>query len=293
MPLSYRLGGICFVVAAFLSSLSAQTTILEYQTLLTIPDIVRPPDLSSFDIELEAYGPVLSNISVVKARDLPMRIGVVADESGSGRDVGQHGIGIERALDSTSSWLRHHGGDAFLVAFNDEIVLSTPLVTDVARLRHVASQLQPFGGSAVLDALVHAARRFGAMPPEQRPYIRVILLISDGGDNASYVDERHAIEEAQREGVRVYTISFPSSEASSGKHLLENIAKRTGGQAFSPTTDKQRAAALTAIGDDLDSSYLVAFAPEARDSKLHPLTIRLRSMPNQPLRFMLAFAAQP
>jgi VWFA-related protein len=231
----------------------------------------------------------VSNVSLVGAGDLPLHVGIVIDESGSARNVGLHDVEIQRALDSTSVWLQTHRGDAFLVGFNDQIIISTELVADVSDLRKPAGQLRPIGGSAIRDALVHAAQKFGSLNPEPQQAVRIILLISDGHDNASNTSESRAIEAAQREGVRVYSITFPSREVSTGKHLLETIARGTGGTAFSPSDDSQLTTALTEIGDDLANSFLVTFTPETQDGKFHSIKIRVRDLPDKALRFMPAF----
>ncbi len=268
-----------------------QTTVLQPRILLTVTKSAGPTELSSSDIDLKEDGRTPHTVSVVKSRNLPLRVGIVIDESGSGRRAGLHGVIIQRTLDSAADWLQAHGGDGFLVGFNDQIIISTELVTDVAHLRNVMGQLRPIGGSAIRDAVVHAGQKFFSVAPEPKPSIRVILLVSDGYDNASNASEQRAVETAQREGVRVYPISFPSPEAAAGRHLLENIARHTGGQAFFPLTDKELATALKAIDDELSNSFLVSFASETRDGKFHSVKIRVRGVDGQGLRFMPAFAS--
>jgi Mg-chelatase subunit ChlD len=176
---------------------------------------------------------------------------VVIDESGSARGVGLQSALLKRTLDWVATALQRDGGDAFLVGFNDQIVISTELVTDVAQLRNAAEQLRPLGGSAIRDALVHTAQKFNSIKPEPNQRIRVILFLSDGFDNASCANERRAIEAAKREHIRVYAVSFPSPQSAEGKHLLDNIAKHTGGKAFFPASDPEVSSALAEIDRDL------------------------------------------
>jgi Ca-activated chloride channel family protein len=177
------------------------------------------------------------------------------------------------------------------VGFNDYIITSTEIVTDISQLRRALSQLHPIGGSAIRDALIHSMQKFYALGPEQKPTARVVVLVSDGFDNASYAKERNAIESAQRWGVRVYAISFPSPEAAAGKSLLERFSQRTGGKAFSPRDEREVSSVLSALDRDLANSFLVSFVPEARDGKLHHLSVRLSKMPNAHLRFISEFYA--
>jgi hypothetical protein len=182
---------------------------------------------------------------------LPLRVGVVIDESGSARGAELQSVLLKRTLDWVSAALHRDGGDAFLVAFNDEIITSTELVTDVVRLREAAEQLRPFGGSAIRDAVVHTAQKFHSIRPDSGQPIRVMLLLSDGFDNASVANERRAVEAAQREHVRVYAVSFPSPEAAKGKRLLDSLAKHTGGKAFFPASEAEVSSVLSEIDRDL------------------------------------------
>src|SRR5450755_794574 len=163
----------CF---AFTSTAWPQTTVQRPSILLTIAKGAAPASLSSSDIELKEDKQVAQSVSLVQSRDLPLHIGIVIDESGSGRNVGLLGVEIQRALDSTTAWLQSHRGDAFLVGFNDQIIISTELVTDISHLRNAADQLRPIGGSAIRDALVHAAQKFGSLNAEPEQALRIMVL---------------------------------------------------------------------------------------------------------------------
>jgi len=147
----------------------AQTTVLQPGILLTVTKGAGPTELSSSDIDLKEDGRTPHTVSVVKWRNLPLRVGIVIDESGSGRRAGLHSVIIQRTLDSAADWLQAHGGDGFLVGFNDQIIISTELVTDVGHLRNVMGQLRPIGGSE----RPRSAKVFGFTPlafhhPRQR-----------------------------------------------------------------------------------------------------------------------------
>lgn len=288
-----RLARVVLVAFAFTSTVWAQTAPQLPGILLTITGGAAPSAFSSSDVELKEDKQAAQGVSLAKSGSLPLRIGIVIDESGSGRNVGLLGVEIQRALDSTSAWLQSHGGDAFLVGFNDQIIVSSELVTDISHLHQMADQLRPIGGSAIRDAIVHAAQKFGSLDAKPRA-LRIIILISDGHDNASNTSEQRAIETAQREGVRVYSISFPSREASTGERLLKKVANNTGGMAFFPSDERELTAALADIGNDLANSFLITFAPTAHDDKLHSIKIRIRGVPDKALRFMPSFvSAQP
>lgn len=210
-------------------------------------------------------------------REVPLRIGLLFDESGSGRRLPSHDLLLQRVLDWTGDTLQRHKGDAFLVGFNDQIITSTEIRADTSQLRLALSQLRPIGGSAVRDAIVHGSQKFDSLRPEPQPTARLLLVVSDGVDNASYGKERNAIESAQRSGVRVYVIGLPFPEAAAGNSLLEHLAVNTGGQAFFPADESDVDRALAAIERDVANSFLVGFVPEAHDGKSHKLRVELKN----------------
>jgi len=272
-------------------ALYAQSEDLQIRVLVTAPEGVAIANLAIADVQLEQDGRKANDSPPVIQHTVPLRIGIVCDESGSGRRSTLHTFLLERVVDWAAAALARYGGDAFLVGFNDQIITSTEMVTDISQLRRALSQLRPVGGSAIRDALIHSTQKFYALGPEPKPTARVVVFVSDGFDNASYAKERNAIESAQRSGVRVYTISFPSPEAAVGKDLLERFSQRTGGKAFSPRDQTEVSSVLTALDRDLANSFLVSFVPQARDGKLHHLSVRLSKMPNTDLRSMSRFYA--
>jgi VWFA-related protein len=271
--------------------LRAQTAAPPLQTLVTVTDHAPALDFTTSNLEVKVDGRVVPITSVVKGFDLPVRIGIVFDESGSSRHVKYFTEFLQRSLDFTADILKQPGSDAFLVGFNDQVIISTAVVTDAGDLRAAAGQLRPIGGSAVRDALLHAAQKFYSLGPEPRPAARILLLVSDGHDNSSYASEQRAIESMQGFGIRAYVIGLPSAEAAAGQHLLENISGQTGGRAFYPHDDRELAAALAAIRQDMANSFFVTLIPQSHDGKFHKLNIRAHSIPNLSLRYMTGFPA--
>jgi Mg-chelatase subunit ChlD len=126
--------------------------------------------------------------------------------------------------------LQRHKGDAFLIGFNDHIAASTAVTADVSQLHLALNQMQPRGGSAVRDAVVQGSEKFNSVHSESQPVARLLVVVCDRHDNASYNEERDAIESLERFGVRMYAIGLPQTGGrSGGKNLLKQLASETGG----------------------------------------------------------------
>jgi VWFA-related protein len=261
------------------------------RVLVTAPEGVTVAGLTPSDVLVEQDGRNGGASPESVQYPAPLRMGVVLDESGSGRRSPLHAFLTGRVLDWATVTLARYGGDAFLVGFNDQIIISTEIVPDALQLRGALTQLRPIGGSAVRNAIIHAAQKFYSLGPEPKPSARLIVLVSDGYDNASFLGERKAVEYAQREGVRVYAISDPSPEAAAGKEFLQLLCEQTGGKAFFPRDESGLNTVLHALERDLADSFLIAFVPRTRDGKAHRLRVKLQKTPTADLRFMPNFYA--
>lgn len=217
-------------------ALYAQGNKVEIRVLVTAPEGTSINEIDAGVLQVQHDGRGRKWSKPVVYSKPPLRVGLVLDFSGSTRRSSLYPILPESVLRWAKTAVEQYGGDAFLVGFNDQIIISTRVMTEPLALHRALSQMRPIGGSAVNDALVHGAQKFSSLDPEKTPTARLILLVSDGLDNASNSSERRALESAQRSGVRVYGISFPSDAAELGKSKLRRICERTGGRAFFPRT---------------------------------------------------------
>ena len=213
-----------------------------------------------------------------------LRIGFLLDESGSARHSPLQAYLAKHVLDWGASTTAARDGDAFLLAFNDEVIISTGLVPAASELRPYLDQLRPIGGSAIRDALVSAAVKFSSLASKSEPKARIIILISDGSDDASRAKKRDTMRFLQMMGVRVYSIGFSSRPEPSGKGTLEDFSKQTGGLAYFPRSEAEVASVLDKIGQDISNSFLVGFVPRGPGGKLNRLKIGLATLPKVGLR---------
>jgi VWFA-related protein len=223
-------------------------------------------DLKSGDLAVLDDGkPPAHMNSFVSETDLPLRVGLVMDVSGSITD--RMAFEQESAVKFFNQILRPHTDKAFILAFDSIQRMPQDFTDDPAKLAQGVRSLTPGGGTALYDAISTAAtKKLGAVKAD-RPIRRVIILISDGEDNQSRVTRAEAIEAARRGEVTVYAISTNDSNVKTrGDKLLEQLADETGGRAFFPNKVEDVMHAFNTIQDELRSQYAVSYKPADFDA---------------------------
>lgn len=141
---------------------------------------------------------------------------------------------------------RRDGDRVGLILFGTHAYLQAPLTFDLATVRRflVEAPVGIAGGrTAIGDAVALAVKRLHGRPSDSR----VLVLLSDGSNNAGDIDPREAAAMAALEGVRVHTVGFGSEAMEISGALgvrvvnpslgldestLAEIARVTGGQYF-------------------------------------------------------------
>ncbi len=123
----------------------------------------------------------------------------------------------------------------FVVSFNNHVSFGLPAgvlyTSDVSELSNAFSHLNTIGKTALYDALMVAIEHLGRSPLQRK----AILLISDGGDNASRHTLGQVIGMADQSGAVIYTIgAFDETDDDKNPSVLKHLATLTGGQFFTP-----------------------------------------------------------
>jgi len=208
---------------------------------------------------------------------LPLRLGLIIDTSNSVKDR----ISFEQAAATKFLQTVVTGKDdlAFVVGVNNSVLLVQDFSGDQERISHAINQLAPGGGTALWDAVSFGAEKL-AERAEGRPVARVLIVISDGEDNASSATLKQAIASAQRGEVAIYTVSTrdytqedPSAEL--GDHALRTLSELTGGTAFIPGSVRGLKGSLAELQQVIRGRYLVSYKPAAfaRDGRYREIDI--------------------
>ncbi len=191
--------------------------------------------------------------------DIPVSMGILVDNSGSMRDKRQ--AVNSAALDLVKA--SNKDDEAFIVNFSDEAYIDQDFTSDIGKLREGLSHIDSKGGTALYDAVVASADQLakGAKRPKQ-----VLLVITDGEDNASVMSLEQTIQRIQAlQGPVVYSIGLlfkgddSGREARRAKRALQMLSSETGGVAFFPKGLDEVDEIAAEVARDIRSQYTIGY----------------------------------
>jgi Ca-activated chloride channel family protein len=192
--------------------------------------------------------------------DLPLTIALLVDTSGSIRD--RLRFEQEAAIEFFYSTIERRRDRGMLVAFDSGVDLIQDFTDSAETLSDGVRKIRAGGGTSLYDAIYLSISEKIVAEPEGR---RVMIVISDGDDNASRFSLIETLEMAQRNNVAIYTIStnsaanFQTREQRRGDDTLKTFAEETGGQAFFPLRIEQLALTFQNISEALRSQYTLTY----------------------------------
>ena len=184
------------------------------------------------------------------------------DVSGSmkARDLSQHGR-LHVAKSVVADFIEGRQSDRIgLVVFAEESFTQCPLTLDYDILLTFLDDIQladeSWGnGTAIGVAIITACNRLRDSEAESK----VVVLLTDGANNAGEIDPLTASDVAGVMGIRVYTIGVGKHQASVradrvreqefDEEALQQIASRTGGRYFHAATQEKLAEIYGQIGE--------------------------------------------
>jgi len=206
--------------------------------------------------------------------ELPLRLGFVIDTSAS--VTSRFAFEQDAAAEFLQLVLTHKSDQTFVTGVANSVLLVQDFTGSQEDLSSAIHKLAPSGGTALWDAVKFAAEKLGR--PEPTPVARILVVVSDGEDNASSVTLRQAIENAQRNQVTVYTVSSRDETTdpweSLGDRALRALAQQTGGAFFSGSLGRLRHN-LSDLQQVIRSRYLISYKPAqfSPDGHYRPIEI--------------------
>jgi Ca-activated chloride channel family protein len=205
---------------------------------------------------------VLQPIKYFSHEDIPVTVGLVIDNSGSMRPKRADVIAASLAFARSSNPL----DQMFVVNFNEKVSFAlpdnTPFTDQVAQLEVALSKIAANGETALYDAVAIALEHLKKGTRDKK----VLIVISDGGDNAS----KHKLTEIMtligQPDATVYTIGiFDAQDGDRNPGVLKRLAKDTGGEAFLPESLTDVTPICERIAHDIRNQYTIAYVPTNRN----------------------------
>jgi Ca-activated chloride channel family protein len=240
-----------YIVHADVEEVSLNVTVLDNKG-----QIVQ--DLKKDDFKILEDG-IQQNLLSFQHADIPVSIGLVIDNSGSmyKKRPSVNKSSLDLILASNPK------DEAFVVNFADDAYIDQDLTSDPNKLRDGLGHIESRGGTALYDAVVASADKLAA--DAHRPK-QVIVIITDGEDNASTLNLEQAIRRVQQlSGPVIYSIGLlfgdemSRGEVRHARRALEMLSGETGGIAFFPKSLDQIDEIAAEVARDIRSQYTLAY----------------------------------
>jgi VWFA-related protein len=237
-------------------------------------------NLSANEISVRDNGQAVPDFRLRAASDLPLRIGIMADLSGSTAVTWQQ---VRTSLIASTRELLQPQDQVMVVEFNQKIQLART-VREPAELAQVLPAKDVGGLTALYDS-VYVTCEDRDFFERSGPRHAALILLSDGEDNLSLRGLDDAIAQAQQSNIAIYTIAMHGRKVRrEGDAILRAMAENTGGRAFVVRNGSELLVALGTIGDELRSAYLLNFRPAQEDEVPAFHRVQVEPVPGEHLR---------
>lgn len=210
---------------------------------------------------------VAQNLSVFSQADIPVTLGIVIDDSGSMRDK----RAAVNAAALTFVRTSNPQDQVFVVNFNDVYYLDTPgeFASNMEELKSALDKIDSRGGTAMRDA-VYASLDHMKLAGRDK---KVLLVITDGEDNASRYTMEELVSYLQKGSTVVYTIGLLGEAEPGGlfkikdrgprraRKVLEQLSEVSGGEAYFPKSLEEVESTCVQIARDIRNQYTLAYYP--------------------------------
>jgi VWFA-related protein len=197
-------------------------------------------------------------IGLFQHEDVPVAVGLVVDNSGSMKrkrsDVAAAALAFVRSSNRED--------EMFVVNFNEHVTFGLPVTTLFsAQASELVEALMsvPAGGKTALYDAIEAG--FVHLQKASRNK-KVLIVVSDGGDNASKHTLDEVLLDARRSDAMIYTIGlFDEYDKDRNPGVLSRIARATGGEAFFPAEPSAVVRVCQGIARDIRNQYTIGYSP--------------------------------
>ena len=189
--------------------------------------------------------------------EAPVSIGIVLDLSGSMHTKKRHAVNAIREIVKRSG----PKDEALLMTFSDTPELRVDFTHDVQAVLDPLLFAGAKGATALIDAVYAGLQH---MKRAKNPR-RVLVVVSDGGDNNSRYTETELTSLALESDTQVYSISIHEAVANvqerSGVYLLGKLSENTGGLHFVVRDRRELPEIAAKLSTAINNLYVIGYRP--------------------------------
>jgi len=190
---------------------------------------------------------------------------------------------------------------AQVVQFNDRHTLLQDFTSDQKALEAAIQGTHAEGPTALHNALYVALKDLARQKQGTELRRRAIVLLSDGEDTASLVNDEQVLELARTTEINIYAISLRPNRApdrsrlafSQAAHLLTALTQETGGQVHFPNSLSELDMVYDRIAEELRTQYNLGYVSsnKRRDGKWRRIVVRIPTREEIQIRHKIGYYA--
>ena len=193
--------------------------------------------------------------------DVPVTVGLVIDNSGSMRSKRSEVIDAALAFARSSN----PEDQVFVVNFNEHVLMglpgNVPFTGNQQQLETALSKNKADGLTALYDAVAVALEQLKKGKWDKK----VLILISDGGDNASKHKLAEILSMVNQSSAIIYAMGiFDANDDDRNPRVLKQLARLSGGESFFPESLEEILPVCQQIAHDIRNQYTISYEPANR-----------------------------
>jgi Ca-activated chloride channel homolog len=214
-------------------------------------------NLGEQDFQIYEDG-VPQHIRLFQNEDIPVTVGLVVDHSTTMRPK----LAEVSAAARTFVRFSNREDEMFVVNFNEIVSLGLPKTMrfsdSAAELENAIAKAPVGGQTALYDAIARGLVELQAGSRDKK----ALIVVSDGGDNASVRSLSQVMKLAEQSSAAIYAIGiFGEEDPDRNPGVLRRLAKATGGEAFLPGQLSEVVAICERIARDIRHQYTIGYVP--------------------------------
>jgi Ca-activated chloride channel family protein len=242
---------------------------------------------------------IRQELSLFTHENLPISLSVLIDTSASMQEK------LPQARAAAIRFIKtlRPQDDSQIVQFNDRSTTLQDFTNDQALLEAAIKRTDAAGPTALYNSMYVALKDLTKRKKEKELRRRALVVLSDGEDTASLVNDEQVMELARKSEIAIYPISLRPSRPqdrgrmafSQAEHILTSLARETGGQVFFPQALSELETVYDRIAEELRTQYSIGYmsSNSRRDGKWRRIVVRTPDRPGLQVRHKLGYYAPP